>query len=65
MTHAEVVAELADIQAGLDEMELAFIWSAAVFGWKAPARLEPRVERLRVLRDRVGREAAARKRGAA
>lgn len=62
MTRAEIVAELADVQAGLDEIDVAFIWSAAVFGWKAPAHLAPRVERLRALRDQVGREAAARKR---
>jgi hypothetical protein len=65
VTRAEIVAELAGIERDLDDADVRLVWGASLFGWKAPAHLAPRVERLRVLRDQVGRDAAARKRGAA
>ncbi len=65
VTHAEVVAELADIEAGIDDADLRAVWCCALFGWKAPTHLEERVARLRALRDQVGHESSARKRGAA
>ncbi len=65
MTHFAIVAELRAIEGGIDAEDLRAVWLAVLTGWKAPAHLKLRVERLRALRDRVGQDAAARKRGAA
>ncbi len=58
--HAEILAELAAIERGIDAADVRALWAAALFGWPAP-HLESRVESLRALRDRVGQDATVRK----
>ncbi|MFY9780849.1 MAG: hypothetical protein WAJ85_10110 [Candidatus Baltobacteraceae bacterium] len=64
LRHEQIAGELAAIEQGIDAEDVRAVWIAALTGWRPAPHLEERVERLRVLRDQVGRAAAARKRGA-
>ena len=66
MTPAVIVGRYARIVEGLDELKIAAVWAAVLFGRNpVDSTLFAAVEQLRELRDAIGKSNAARRRDAA